>query len=499
MSPELVAAPVFLSSLTGKLNEASRADSPLLALRSEIKEDHPHDVWVAEIDGGGLKSLPSLQIVDACIEKIKISSMVLILLGEKREGTKASGTPVPMGEFEALVSYFEIEVFQAALHSKPVVIIQMDDYLPPPRMVEFIGIMKSSGVVIRWEKDVTYGKAREVAGDVIRKAKRDCPEGRGMFGALVRELVKVRARLRESRQGLGDVRWLNGQVIASTTNREANVEHAKAMLAVARQVNATSSQLSRLYMVATELMALSPLEEAEQEVLELWSEVLGQWGSTAAWYGLHNHLATGVIASLSTRQDVVRSIARRSGQPIDEIPLAGALASAYYSEGKNCAFSPTRFFLWRTGLCLANSDVASPHRTHPGIFAIRGCLRASVGNLPGAFMDFKKLHNEAISLGDVRATAEGLTYLGRYYGLVRMNEKARSYLEEAVRLHENHDCAEEERAPFVAKALKNLLAHYHSRGLVPQRDACMEHLREICMKFEILDQLDQANEVIRKG
>src|SRR4051812_29794977 len=94
----------FLSSLSGAYQR----------LREDIYVANKPRLWVAEGNRPDLAGKPPLEIVDTCIDAISRSELFICLLIGDGERRSRGGTLIEVGDVEAQVSYFEIEVFTAA-------------------------------------------------------------------------------------------------------------------------------------------------------------------------------------------------------------------------------------------------------------------------------------------------------------------------------------------------------------------------------------------------
>src|SRR4051812_16447885 len=112
--------PAFLSSLFQDLRD----------LRSRLHEERFPDLWVSEIDRKDLAPAfnEPLTIVDQLVEQLQRSELFICVLAGDRTGRNQTGTPIAIQDHLSLVSYFEIEVFQAALHQVPAVFLARQDF-----------------------------------------------------------------------------------------------------------------------------------------------------------------------------------------------------------------------------------------------------------------------------------------------------------------------------------------------------------------------------------
>src|SRR6202022_17094 len=95
-----------------------------------------------------------------------------------------------------------------------------------------------------------------------------------------------------------DMLWMLGDSIRTGSPDASTIARARKLLEAAAKEKRHDRRLSRLYLVFRELMTMPSLDTRETEALALWNSAFGMWCGSAAWYGLHNHLAMGVIGGL---------------------------------------------------------------------------------------------------------------------------------------------------------------------------------------------------------
>jgi hypothetical protein len=145
---------VFVSSFYREQGFAQRWDSPLWNLRRELWDLNRdpgllQDVelapgqmftWIAERSEPDL-SKPDhdpLAVVDRLVEVLQTSQLYVCILADQRGGTADHGSPISVGSNDTAVSYFEIELYAAAMYGKPVHLYLLEGFSPGPRLQKLL-------------------------------------------------------------------------------------------------------------------------------------------------------------------------------------------------------------------------------------------------------------------------------------------------------------------------------------------------------------------------
>ena len=121
--------PIFLSSLCKEL----------WVLRQRIFEEvgHGTEVYVDErVNWRNTTHQEHLEVADDLIRRIREAKVFICILGGRR-----IGSPVKIETRPSAVSFFEIELFQAALLGKNVHLFVRDDFEPEPRLKKLLQII----------------------------------------------------------------------------------------------------------------------------------------------------------------------------------------------------------------------------------------------------------------------------------------------------------------------------------------------------------------------
>jgi hypothetical protein len=492
----------FLSSLSDGLEN----------LREQLFADSKGQLWVAEQNRSDLdpgKKHP-LEIVDACVDALKQTEIFICVLGGSEQAMLAGGTPIELGGIESLVSYFEIEIFQASLIQIPIVFFERAGFTPGRSMAEFLKVLNRSAVVTRWIKGLPNSETTQIRNAVKATIqnrgnlqKRAARQLRRAASDLATRLIATRGRLRDVLAGGSDMLWMQGDRISPKPRKsgdEATLNRAQNLLRIAAEEKRHDHRLSRLYLVFRELMASFYLDSFDPKPLGLWNSAFGLWCGSAAWYGLHNHLALGVIGGLWS-QHLVRARLQKD-RPSDIInadlrPPLGGLASAYLSLAKLCGNPWLRWQVCRAGIKLANAVIEAGAGDDLGIFAVRGSLFFAELRPFSGMSDFKKLLLLAEKQPErLELNAEAHTYLGRGYTLLRQCDKAGEHLREAVKLWEHIVQEKQSEEEFLVKAMKHLLDYQIKTRQFEEATATASRALHLAQSKGISDQARQIENIL---
>jgi hypothetical protein len=382
------ASGLFVSSFFQEGSE--RADSKLRWLRKSLHELNPpnrNDIWVDEYVCG--LEPDSLATADRLVEKIRESQYYMCILAGERRGPNETGTLLTVNGEETNVSYFEIELYAAAMYSKPIIPYVLDGFDPGPRLKDLLSLLA-------WGLADWPTLHPQSADDILRSVKQHQREG---FSSVVpssrSQMVDAlyRARAGELIDGESNLLFLGGFV--DRHNRLPDRDRVEALIADASRATNFRSRLMRLWIAARALLPASyhpgdvQVDTRLNELLPLWDRVLGDWAAAASWHGWHGHLLAGTIAPISSQRLIrAQRPSTADHRSDDMLQPDGPFASAYYS----VANLSSKFK--RASLRRALDYVNRALRTSPkpdSLLAIRGCIRLRMGLQPLAALDFSRM------------------------------------------------------------------------------------------------------------
>lgn len=487
----------FISSFYKEADFGDYHDSPLWRLRRAVYHLKDDDeflnfreatpardfAWVAEWSERDLANKQPLEVVDRLVEVLTQSDLYICVLADARRGEKDHGSPVSVAAQMSATSYFEIELYAAAMQGKKPQLFVLDGFSPGPRLESLLRLL--SFAIPDWRlqtfksADAILGAIRELIVEHLRNPTTTATPLRKL---LVQEYYLARAKNAPPGRELDNVLFLDGQFESRPPPKKDVVE---ALLLEFEQVPEMQRKLSRMWLAARELMSASYLPKDVQtdsrlrEFLPLWDKVFGFWSSAAAWSGWHGHIYAGTVAPLHS-QAIVRT------QLCDAHPPHGSLASAYYSISNLMPFGLRRLECLKRASQYIEEAIRLNHGPNPGQLAIRGSIRLRYGNAWGAASDFQHMLRLRESTGESEeGVGDAMAHLGFAYLFCGRWLTGRDYLERAVRaLSKNPD------HPGLARAKRKLALACKLTG----RFAESQKLREEAQNDAIrLGALDQAN------
>lgn len=483
--------PVFLSSLSTGLHR----------LRARLAGELADVLWVAETDDESLVDFEGLLRVDACIDCLRQSKLLICLLGGDGTGENHWGTTIPVEGVLTVASYFEVEVIHAILNRIPVIVLVRDDYRPAPRLGEFVGLLKEVGVGVLWREGLSDGEienaVRHSVSDLQRWAAEGAAISRSFARLLAEEIGRSHPRSKNLREILPETRWFLGRRITGSNGRQGDLARARRLLAFAQSSEGHDKRLTRLYLAASELMLLSTPESAEGEELVLWLEILEIWGGAAAWFGIHNHLGMGVISTLASQAVLRGRLAESMPDQARRGLIEGAFASAYYSFGKQCPDKADK----RRVLKVAEefAGIVADHGGDPGIYVVRACIHAELGKRLALFVDLLRLVWFALVSRKVGMRAECLAVLGKALSQAPFTAVGILLLRKAVMLHRREYESKRTGPEFVVKAYKHLIYALRKSGRRINANEALSTALALARNSGIDDQIRQLEQLEESG
>jgi len=361
----------FCSSLVGpKIEDPGAVDylRSLLDLRARIHVIGQEfgGVYVAEIDNPQRADDP-LEDADTLLRLIRETPLLFCILGPPHHGTQIG---------VARTSYFEIELFQAALLQRPVHVFEFEGFSPDAQLHSVLAALRPSLRPVQWrivrDEDELLAAVREILGRHPARAGRGWT-ATAALGNLATHLWRGRAREAELGGEDTPVRWLNSSFIPGDPPDPAVVAM---LLAQADQQRNRELRLGRLWMALRELMGAPYTNDEFAAFLPHWSRALASWWSAASWYGLHGHAFLGPLAAGKTVADLNQRIRARPGQ-LDLRPFAhpaGGLASSHYSIAKLLLDHRGRRWHYEEALRQVQQGLEEGTEDRSGLHLIRGSV-----------------------------------------------------------------------------------------------------------------------------
>jgi len=412
-------------------------------------------IYVDEIDHPRTFPLVDpLEAVDELLAAIREAEIFICILGASRHGT-----PIE----ESRVSYFEIELYQAALLQRDPMVLVLRDFAPDPKLAEVLDLLhvtlpSSAWIPVRDESHAVSLVTQALSG---RLSRRHWPRvgARLQLRRFVTQMWRVRAAEVELKGGVTPLRFLDGRFGKPAVPRPAEVEAW-----VRRSLAETDQErrLARLWIAFRELVG-APFDDARyQNFAPLWNDVLSAWAKAAAWYGLHAHMPLGQLAALKTVEDVRRRMRASPAFKSQEglAHPAGALASGHYSIAKLLTSYHGRRWHFDEARRQIERGLKDGQERSDGLLAVRGSINLHTGHLWDAVRDYKEvLRLREAGGAESPAIGEAMAELGFGYILTGRLISGRHLIREGVDLLEGHA----ERG-FVLRAKRKLIVAEYLTG-----------------------------------
>jgi len=277
--------PIFLSSLCREL----------IDLRSRAFSDigRSRDIYVDECaTPRNVAEQEDLTTVDELIRRVREAELFICILGGKRHGS-----PIKVASHPSAVSFFEIELYQAALRGKGIRIYVRNDFEPEPRMESLLNVLgfafgdwrslprlTDAEILSRLRRDIWLGKAAKTIDSINYHS---------ILTRLIQGMYIHRARNRPP----PSVFFLNNDWESTRTTPDLSVV-ASIIEDIQKRPN-EEQRLSRIWIAMRELMAAHYTTTSDPDILRLWNDVLGKWTSAGSWYSLHGDTPLGCLAAVN--------------------------------------------------------------------------------------------------------------------------------------------------------------------------------------------------------
>jgi tetratricopeptide (TPR) repeat protein len=489
----------FVSSFYKEAQYDDRHDSPLWRLRQDfaaLNEDESLRnilgigksravTWVAEKSTEPLDDPNRLAVVDRLVELLHDSELYICVLADSRRNDHDHGALIDFDGQPTNVSYFEIELYAAAMYSKPILPFVLKGFDPGPRLRLLLTILS-------WAFPDWRGLRPQTESEILRDVREriqlhvlGSPRTASVRARLVQALYRHRAEA-FGRGGDGGLLFLDGAHEARPLPEKERVE---SLIREYRSTPNYQRKLNRLWLAVRELMPVSyhpsKATSVMKEFFPYWDSVLGDWAAAASWHGWHGHLYAGTLEPLYS-QYLIRTqgfASHAEFQPEVVLPPDGTIASAYYSIASLLGGAYYWKSLWRAGQHVRRAIEARNGPTD-NLLAIRGSIRLRMGLWPWAISDFQEmLRIREKANAAPHKIADAFMHLGEAYALFAVSSKGRDLLQKAVNILEEYP-----NDPNLARARRKLAAAY--RRALKHREA-EEALRMAELDASRLAALDQ--------
>jgi hypothetical protein len=418
---------------------------------------------------------PALDKAIFCVEGVR-DSEVYVAVARSRHGSGVNVAP----HHQAQSSYFELEIYEAALLRKPMHIFLLAGAEPDPRLAALLKLVAPTlpgfCQTPLSEREI-FGRVEDILHKQSRpKLMRSILDTAQSGARLVNRLTQARFRAYDPARELPVLRFLNGMADASIPRPDR--EFVGQIIEQADIEPNHNSKLVLLWMAIRELMG-APIETTDDKaLLDLWERALSSWGSAGAWFGLHGHPYMGCLASIGSLAQVRAKSMGPNGTP------HGAFASEYYSIAKRV----TAWSLRRSVLEVSrrHADMLFSGMATSGAYNLRGSIKRAQGDRAGALADYESALD--LRRGSEHATdaqiGESMSELGFAIVMAGGVHKGIAHLEEGVALLR--------RAPasgFLIRAMRKLGRGYMLAGSPISAVRTLDEAYRIASDQQLLDQI----------
>ena len=488
----------FISSFYKESTVSDHHNSPLWKLRRAIyelrhaeefrifREANPGSeiAWVAEWCERGLADKPPLEVLDRLVDVLGQSQLYICILAGARRGEDDHGSHISVADQASATSYFEIELYAAAMRGIAPHLFVLDGFSPGPRLESLLRLL--SFAIPDWRHPKAMS-ADAILDHIRRLIRHQLTQPKSpvisLRKRLVREYFGSRAKKGTIGHEIENVLFFDGQFEPRRLPQKDLVEF---LLLDFDRVPEMQRKLSRMWLAARELMSASYLPKDVQtdsrlkDFLPLWDKVLRFWTSAASWRGWHGHIYAGTVAPLNSQ-----TVIRMQSQPAD-LPY-GPLASAYYSIANLMPLGIRRVECLRRAARYIEEGIQRSKGQNPGQLAIRGSIRLRFGNPWGAASDFEKmLRLRERSDESEESIGDALVHLGFAELFCGRWRKGRDYLERGVvAVCKNPD------HPSAARAKRKLALAYKLTGRFADAKILIQEAQVEAVRLGALDQADR--------
>ena len=416
--------PVFLSSCFDdpKGSRLRIRDRVIGATGGPNLPPYSRPVWMAE-DYPELKlvsPLNDLEKTELCLEGVRQAECFVAVI-TSRHGSKVE---VP-GIGIVHTSFFEAELFEAALLGKPAFVFLLDGHTPDDSLANLLKLLAPAFPGMNLRPMSEDAIARSIHR-LVHKHRR--PRWLRLLmtpprlGLMVDKLFCLRHRSYDVKTELPPWRFLESKFDTAVPPPDPAL--VESLLTRAAATATYQARLTLIWFAIRMLMGAPYNDPAHVAFLSKWTRSFSAWNSSAAWYGLHGPALMSCLAALGSLAEIAVTSSVKAG-PAAAIPH-GAFASEYYSTGK-LASRGTSIFDLALRHVEAAIDVASEDGANE--IAIRGSIHLRMGRKDAALVDYRRVaelrrEKGRASYGDALSELGYAQFLAgeRTQGLTRMEE-----------------------------------------------------------------------------
>lgn len=476
--------PIFLSSHYSEISFPPSSRLKQLREQVFIEAGQEKYIYVDEkVYDRKIVHYDPIEVVDELVKRIREARTFICILGGENYGSL-----IDIRQSQSSVSYFEIEIFQAAILKKPVYIFIRKGYNQHPREKKLLELLRF--YLPEWVSNKELTDA-----DIIDQIKRIVANERMIdtFGDVphlfkpIRRLVQGLSTYRSKHSVHSEVSFLNGEF--ETRSYLPRLEVVQNIIDMIRNETNEEKKLSRLWIGIREIMSSRYDKECDLELLQYWNVLLDAWAKAGAWYRLHGDIPLGCLAALNSMVEVRYQIDRQYKGKVNTSETmypGGPLSSSKYSIAKHLYVKSDRKKRFSEALSDIKKALDQPEQKEADLRAIQASIYLELGAKTEYITEYEKvLQLRQLSGADEAAIGEAMSELGFAYIRVFRLRRGLSYCEEGVKLLANRHAS----FGFLTRGLKKLGYAYLLNGKFLKAYDTFHKAKELATKYGIVDQL----------
>ncbi len=494
---------VFLSSTFSDDFGVGREAVPLRRRILDAVDRLPVDLWAYELAwhavSPGTTDIDADTIIDRCFEGIKTCDLFVFIVSGRH------GTGAGLLEEQISASYFELELFAAALLEKPILILHYRNREPEPLLLDAMRILRQSFPSSAYRIDdeaALFQHFQEACRALVDSRSRNGPHAAADLPEGV-SLCRTRQRM-EKDLANPSLLFLDGQM--SSRARRPDPDKAKALIehvatgvrgvGEGQRVMPHGAAMFRLWAAMRELMAESMQETADPHIAALWDRAFGLWAGKASWFGLHGHTWMGPLAAVNSQIDLRKRMRAdpRFSTHHDLREPTGARASALYSIAQRMQTRARKLFHYRQVVALACEAIEHDPTGREGARSIRAHALVQMARLGHVWKiwEAKADFERSLSIREAKGASEASigeakADLGLLLVQIRQRRRGLALVEEGVAQMRSNTSVDGKA--FLARGLRKLALAAQQAGRRDLELAARDELSAVSNEVEAIDQL----------
>lgn len=345
-----------------------------LNIRTLVNNKFGENVWMAERFKSLTDTLLPIDNVEFCIDAVSQCEFFVAFISTR------IGSRVIIDDSIQECSFFEMELFVAVLLQKQILIFQLDNYNPGPRIIRLLNLLKRvspDGFKIVEGKKSEYEIIKELEKLLTSKKSKIYKIPTSLY---VDSIFIERHRKYNIYKELPNINFLDNFLFDSKINMP-DKESFETILIKVKQTDNYYYKLCLLWMAIRKLRRVPYFNSKYEDFKQYWIQILEEWASASAWYDLHGHIYFGYLATSVT-------LCKIKSNDTNFNPLHGTFGSAYYSIAK---LSKENKFNILSQLALPHINCAIDINKEIYSIGVRGSIYREMGDFRNSIIDFRNL------------------------------------------------------------------------------------------------------------